>query len=273
MFTKVRQVRAFESIIQQVEAAILKGRLAVGDRLPPERELQGMLDVSRNTLRESLRVLEQKGLIEVRKGNRGGVFVKEINADSMTESLGLFVQSQRITMEQISEFRQDLEGLATRRAAVQADPARMSEVERLLEKAEDLARQGPAQWDAFMQADRDVHLALARLAGNPLHHFFLETVHTHFHRYHIQAYLPRDEETIQATLRELKAIVQAVSRGEPARAEALARGHVRRATQSMQQASAAAAKKAAAPRPTVRRLKSKPNPRTAVGTLTNRRPS
>ncbi len=117
MFTKVRQVRAFESVIQQMEAAILRGSLSVGDRLPSERELQGLMDVSRNTLRESLRVLEQKGLVEIRKGHRGGIFVKEINADSMTESLGLFVQSQRITMEEISEFRQDLEGLLTRRAA------------------------------------------------------------------------------------------------------------------------------------------------------------
>ena len=62
MFTKVRQVRAFESATRQVEDAILQGRFSAGDRLPPERELQALLDVSRNTLRESLRVLEQKGL-------------------------------------------------------------------------------------------------------------------------------------------------------------------------------------------------------------------
>ena len=55
MFTKVRQVRAFESVIQQVESAILQGRFATGDRLPSERELQGMLDVSRNTLREAVK--------------------------------------------------------------------------------------------------------------------------------------------------------------------------------------------------------------------------
>jgi len=238
MFTKVRQVRAFESIIQQVEAAILQGNLTAGDRLPSERELQGLLDVSRNTLRESLRVLEQKGLIEIRQGNRGGIFVKEINADSMTESLGLFVQSQRITMEQISEFRQDLEGLATRRAALRADSQTMSEVDRLLEKAEGLARKGSSQWEAFMQADKEIHLALARLAGNPLHHFFLETVHSNFHRYHINAYLPRDEKTIHITLRELRAIVKAVSRGDAERAESLAREHVRRATESMKQARA-----------------------------------
>src|SRR5512147_2857141 len=237
MFTKVRQVRAFESIIQQVEAAILQGNLTAGDRLPSERELQGMLDVSRNTLRESLRVLEQKGLVEIRKGNRGGIFVKELNADSMTESLGLFVQSQRITMEQISEFRQDLEGLVTRRAALRADSGTMAEVDRLLAKAEDLAQKGPSQWDAFMQADKEIHLALARLAGNPLHHFFLETVHTNFHRYHITSFLPRTEETIRRTLAELAEIVKAVSRGDAGRAERLAREHVRQATESMKQVS------------------------------------
>jgi DNA-binding FadR family transcriptional regulator len=247
MFTKVRQVRAFESIIQQVEGAILQGSLAAGDRLPSERELQAMLDVSRNTLRESLRVLEQKGLVEIRKGNRGGIFVKQLNADCMAESLGLFVQSQRITMEQISEFRQDLEGLVTCRAARQAEAGRMAEIDRLLQQAETLAGQGAAQWEAFMQADRDIHLALARLAGNPLHLFFLETVHTHFHRYHINAYLPRDEATIRVTLAELQAIVKAVSRGEAERAESLAREHVRRATQAMRQA-AGRALKAVTPR-------------------------
>jgi DNA-binding FadR family transcriptional regulator len=249
MFTKVRQVRAFESIIQQVESAILQGGLTAGDRLPSERELQAVLDVSRNTLRESLRVLEQKGLIEIRKGNRGGIFVKELNADSMSESLGLFLQSQRITLEQISEFRQDLEGLVTRRAALQADSRNRGEIERLLEKAEALAGRGPSQWDAFMRVDREIHLALARLAGNPLHHFFLETVHTNFHRYHINAYLPRDEETLHITLQELKEIVRAVARGDAARAERLAREHVRRATESMKQVSARAGRAAASPAP------------------------
>jgi GntR family transcriptional regulator, transcriptional repressor for pyruvate dehydrogenase complex len=237
MFTKVRQVRAFESIIEQVETVILSGELTVGDRLPPERELQGLLDVSRNTLRESLRVLEQKGLIEVRKGKRGGIFVKPLNADPMAENLRLFIQSQRIRMEKISEFRQDLEGLVARRAALEGDSRMMREVERWLQTAGELAQAGASQWDEFMQADREVHLALARLTGNPLHHYFLEIVHTQFHWYHIHSYLPRDEQTIQSTLKELQELVQAVSRNDAERAEILARDHVRRATEIMQRVS------------------------------------
>jgi GntR family transcriptional repressor for pyruvate dehydrogenase complex len=253
MFTKVRQIRAFESVIQQMEAAILQGSLSAGDRLPSERELQTMMDVSRNTLRESLRVLEQKGLVEIRKGHRGGIFVKEINADSMAESLGIFVQSRRITMEEISEFRQDLEGLMTRRAAQRAGSKSMGELKRLLKQAVDLAESGVAKWDEIMQVDKEIHLALARIAGNPLHHFFLETVHSNFHRYHITAYLPRDEETIQTTLAELKDIVAAVTRGEAERAETLAREHVRRATTAMQQRSAAGGRALPAVRVPVKR--------------------
>ncbi len=239
MFTKVKQVRAFESIIQQVETAIVGGSLSAGDRLPSERELQGLLDVSRNTLRESLRVLEQKGLVEIRKGNRGGVFVKGINADSMTENLGLFVRSEVVGMEDISEFRQDLEGLVARRAALRAGPAAAAELAPLLRRAEELAPGGPARWEEFMQADKEIHLALARIGGNSLHYFFLETVHNNLHRYHITRYLPRTLKTIRVTLAELKAIVAAVTAGEADRAETLARNHVRQATATMKKRSAA----------------------------------
>lgn len=247
MFTKVRQVRAFESIIQQVENAIVQGGLAAGDRLPAERELQGLLDVSRNTLRESLRVLEQKGLIEIRKGHRGGIFVKELNSDAMTETVALFVQSRRIRMGEISEFRQDLEGVLTRRAAMRAGARNTGELRRRLKRAQALAALGTAQWDAFMQADKEIHLALADIGGNPLHRFFLETVHNNLHRYHINAYLPRTAKTIRATLSELEQIVAAVLAGDADRAESLARDHVRRATASMEK-SAAAAAAAAAPK-------------------------
>jgi DNA-binding FadR family transcriptional regulator len=257
MFTKVRQVRAFESIIQQVEEAIVHGSLSVGDRLPSERELQGLLDVSRNTLRESLRVLEQKGLVEIRKGHRGGIFVKEINSDSMTENLALFVQSQRIRMGEISEFRQDLEGIVTRRAALRADARNTGELRRLLERARVLADEGAAQWDEFMQVDKNIHLALARVGGNPLHHFFLETVHNNLHRYHINTYLPRTAKIVRTTLAELQEIVAAVVQGDADRAERLARDHVRHATAAMEERSTAAAKPA---KPLARPSRSKTRP-------------
>jgi DNA-binding FadR family transcriptional regulator len=227
--------RASGQIIHQLEQAILRGRLATGDRLPPERELRELLAVSRNTLREGLRVLEQKGLVEIRKGRRGGIFVKELGSGAMAEDLGLFVQSRRVTMEHISEFRQDLEGMLARRAAQRAAAgADLEPLRAPLAAARDLAAAGPEAWDSFMEADKAVHIALARVAGNPLHIFLLQTVHDNLHHYHVSAYLPRDERMIRITLEELEDLVAAVGRGDGDRAEAVARDHVSRATGIMQ---------------------------------------
>jgi DNA-binding FadR family transcriptional regulator len=234
IFAKVPQARASGQIIQQMQEAILNGQLAVGDRLPSERELQGKLAISRSSLREGLRVLEQKGLVEIRKGRNGGIFVKQITAGPMTESLGLFVQSQRISMEDISEFRQDLEGMVARRAAAKAGSANLDHLQGLLRRAEALADSGAGQWEAVMQVDKEIHLALAGIGGNALHHFFLETVHDNLHHYHIKAYLPRDADMIRSTVEELKGIVQAVAQGDGERAESLARMHVQRATLIME---------------------------------------
>ena len=64
VFQKVRPNRAYHTVARQIEETIVSGRLKPGDRLPAERELIHELDVSRRTLREALRLLEQKGLVK-----------------------------------------------------------------------------------------------------------------------------------------------------------------------------------------------------------------
>ena len=76
LFRAAKQNRIFQDVVEQIQEAIIEGHLKVGDRLPPERELKEMLQTSRSTLREALRVLEQKGLIEIKLGMGGGAVVK-----------------------------------------------------------------------------------------------------------------------------------------------------------------------------------------------------
>ena len=71
MFQKARKNRIYQDVVDQIEEAILDGKLKVGDILPPERALMERFETSRGTLREALRVLEQKGLIEIRLGKNG----------------------------------------------------------------------------------------------------------------------------------------------------------------------------------------------------------
>src|SRR5438132_5770084 len=68
---------AHAQIEEWLEGAIARGRLAPGDRLPPERELAGKLRVSRMTLRQALASLERRGLVARHVGREGGTFVEE----------------------------------------------------------------------------------------------------------------------------------------------------------------------------------------------------
>jgi len=73
MFKQAKQNRAFEDVIFQIQDAILQGSLKVGDKLPSERQLREIFKVSRGTLREALRAMEQKGLITIKTGVQGGL--------------------------------------------------------------------------------------------------------------------------------------------------------------------------------------------------------
>ncbi len=72
MFKKIKQNRMFEVIVDQVFEAMLRGDLKPNDKLPSEKELGQIFGVSRVTVREAIRSLEQFGAIEVRQGSMGG---------------------------------------------------------------------------------------------------------------------------------------------------------------------------------------------------------
>ena len=79
-FSRIRNLRAFEEIADQIRRELSDRRLRAGDRLPPERVLAEQFGVSRNTLREALRSLENAGLLRLQKGATGGAFVRESTA-------------------------------------------------------------------------------------------------------------------------------------------------------------------------------------------------
>ena len=77
LFRPVRAGNAFEETVERVLQSIRLGVVGVGERLPPERELSVRLGVSRVTLREAIRALQEAGYVESRRGRYGGTFVSE----------------------------------------------------------------------------------------------------------------------------------------------------------------------------------------------------
>ena len=92
----VEKQRIHEKISEQINKMILNGILKPGDQLPPERELAEQFKVSRNSVRDALRTLEARGLLEIRQG--GGTYVQTVRAtDFYQNMLELMVQKKEMT--------------------------------------------------------------------------------------------------------------------------------------------------------------------------------
>lgn len=234
MFRKAKQNRIFQDVVDQIQEAIVEGKLKAGDQLPAERKLQEEFNVSRGTLREALRVLEQKGLIEIRTGVAGGAVVKGVSTDQVSESLALLIRCQKVPLAKLAEFREGVEGIVASLAARRAGKADLHRLRALLARAGDLLEKGKPYWDDFLRTDEEFHLAIAEMTENPLFITVLKTVYHNIHTYY-ESYLPMEEEVLRQNLRDLEELLSAMESGDEGRAGELAREHVRRFNRRMEE--------------------------------------
>jgi len=234
LFRKAKQNRVFQDVVAQVQDAILDGKLLPGAKLPPERELGEMLGTSRGTLREALRILEEKGLIEIRLGVNGGAIVKKTTSDQMSESLALLIRSQTVSLEHLSEFREGVEETVTRLAAKRVQEQDVIELQHLKSEAKKYYKIGVSKWDEFVQVDEKVHMLFARVSGNPLYRFILETIHDNIQRYY-DKFLAVGENELEENYQDLTQMIDAVINQDIEEAGKLAKGHVRKFSRYMEQ--------------------------------------
>jgi DNA-binding FadR family transcriptional regulator len=227
MFRPAKQNRIFQDVVQQIQEAIIQGHLQVGDQLPAERKLIEMFGVSRGTLREGLRVLEQKGLIEIKTGVSGGSVDKGVTTEQLSENLGLLIRSNQVPLQDLAEFRTGLDGIVAALASERATAEELAELQQLLTEAGRLCLRGKDAWDDFLRVDEQIHLKLARMSGNQLYLTVLETVYFNIHTYY-ERFLPFDDHIIKENLEDLQALVDAVVRHDATAARALAIEHVNR---------------------------------------------
>jgi DNA-binding FadR family transcriptional regulator len=232
LFKKTSQQRIFEDLVAQIEGAILDGRLKAGDRLPAQRDLVNMFQTSRGPLREALRVLEQKGLLDIKRGVRGGAVVKLPSMTPVAESLGLLVRHREITLAELSEFREGVEGNVAAIAAQRATPEDLRELKRLLGQAKKHVRTGVSAWEPFCQVDNRIHVAIAKAAGNRVYEFVLRMVHDNIHQFY-EAHPLKDLQIMQENYQDLCDIVTALEKQQATAVRSLMQSHVRRFTRYM----------------------------------------
>src|SRR3974390_1051735 len=108
VYRAVKVSRLYEQIVQQLEESILKGQLRPGDQLPAERDLAQRFGVSRTAVREAVKALREKGLVEAYTGR--GTFVTGGRSQAMRQSLDLIIRiDQQDGSLHLAELRRILE--------------------------------------------------------------------------------------------------------------------------------------------------------------------
>ena len=174
-FRPIRTPRAFEEIADQIRKELSNRRLRAGDRLPAERALAQQFGVSRNTLREALRSLENAGLLRLQKGATGGAFVRESTGDAIVTGLRDMFHLGAIAPEHLTEARVLIESSVVRVACERATPADIAALKANIAVAEREARD---KTDFYEQAAThlDFHRILARATKNPLMEIVMEAL-------------------------------------------------------------------------------------------------
>ena len=163
MYKVVRTSRLYEQIVQQIEETILKGNLKPGDQLPAERDLADQFGVSRTAVREAVKALREKGLVEAYTGR--GTFVTNGTSHAIRQSLDLMVRiGQPEGATYLAEVREILEPEIAALAALRAEEQHLG----ILREAVKLMDDSLHDAERFIEADLDFHLALAEAAANPI---------------------------------------------------------------------------------------------------------
>lgn len=201
----MRRASGSQAVYAELHARVLDGRLAPGERLN-ESALSSALGVSRTPYREAVRLLMAEGLLE--QLPTGGVVVTQVSARAIEELYGV---------------RAVLEGLMCAEAAARATPSDISMLHALLERNTRLLDL-PAE---ASEAGHQLHLAIARIAGNGWASRLHAQVDTQMARYRV---FTNETPTRRAkALTEHRGIVEALERGDAALARARAEQHVHHA--------------------------------------------
>lgn len=163
MYSQIQSSRLYEQIVSQIEKLILEGKLRPGDQLPAERELAEQFQVSRTAVREAIKTLREKGLVDIQTGR--GTFITASTQQAMRKTLDWMVKAgdgdSQADLVQVREILEPAIAALAARMAMPQDIAR-------LEQAVEAMDQALNDVDAFIEADLEFHLALAQATQNGL---------------------------------------------------------------------------------------------------------
>lgn len=168
-FRSIDRTRAFEAVGYQVEQAIKDGRYPVGTRLPSERDMAEEFGVSRVVIREAMRALESRGLVDVRQGS--GTYVLSGFPQSVSQDVTLSLELEEASLAELYVVRQSLEITSARLAAEKSTDELVATLELRVNNMKEITAQGVQTLEDYTRRraeDEAFHLAIASASGNGL---------------------------------------------------------------------------------------------------------
>lgn len=162
-----------EKVVHAIEGEIMGGRLQVGTKLPAEREFAERLGVSRTVVREAVRILVTKGLLQTRHGI--GTTVREVNHEQITKPLTLFLRTsgREISIEHLHQVRSILEVESAGLVAELSTPDDIEDLRRICAEMQAAANDR----QQFAVKDTEFHRRLGVATHNPLITLLLDSIH------------------------------------------------------------------------------------------------
>ncbi|MDM0015178.1 FadR/GntR family transcriptional regulator [Variovorax sp. J22P168] len=220
--TPTRAPRVFEAICDQLRDKLSRGDLQPGDKLPSERDLAESYGASRAAVREALRNLERGGVVEQRRGVKGGTFVRQADSTQVSRSLNDLLSVGGISIASLTESRTIVQSAVVRLACERGTKEDFDLLDQSLDRTALLTRQG------HLDERRVQLLQFYRLLGRATHNDVMVILVESLTDMVLTLLARSNAPPRTSTVRTHRQIVRCLREGDPDRAQALMTTHLTR---------------------------------------------
>ena len=223
-----KRPKAAELVAAELRRQIVTGQLKPGDKLHPENVLQIEFAISRPTLREALRLLESESLITISRGQHGGARVSSIDLGAAARQVGVFLQIEGTTLQDVWLARTIIEPPAVGLLAALRTPAAFAELEANIAAAREAAQRDPLR---YADLSAEFSMLIIRHCGNKTIHLLAALIHDIIRRQHKHVTARTlskagVDKLRRGSIRSREKALELMRNGTPAAAESFWRTHL-----------------------------------------------
>jgi GntR family transcriptional repressor for pyruvate dehydrogenase complex len=205
-FLKIKFQSRGDLVVDKITNSIINGELSDGELLPPESQLCEIFGVSRSILREAIKALVSKGLVEVKQGH--GTFVRLPKIEVPEEAIRNFLMTNKLSLLQLMEIRTPIEVEVARLAAERREEKHLN----IMERSFQIMNDDSNSVEVYADADESFHKAIIDASNNPLFGIMIRSIMGNLH---ISRQLAIRHFGIEVTIQEHGSIFEAIKNQQP----------------------------------------------------------